>query len=329
MLRERNVVPSLLIAAAGSLSAAACDSSPAANGWSDAGAGMVGASDSDSASSSGSSSGGSGSGSTGSGSSSGGLGSSSGTSSSSSSGSSSASSSGATSVDAGGDVTILPGADSGPAADAGSVGTDGGAPSAADIDRLLALTKSCTQANSAPSSHVYPDPGSAVPNDYICTLKGAVFFNADMDIDCDGRMSTHCPGTGADKDCCYQPMTSFTNLQGQPLSAEATPYVVIPLDFMYPGLDQTNGGNVIAVIYNHQLEFAVFGDQGPTNLIGEASYATANNLGINPSPARGGIGSGVTYIVFVGPGTQPHDIENQAETRQLGSQLTAKLLANN
>jgi hypothetical protein len=98
---------------------------------------------------------------------------------------------------------------------------------------------------------------------------------------------------------------------------------------MYPGLDTTNGGNVIAVIYNHHLEFAVFGDTGPPNLIGEASYACAAGLGINPDPANGGVNMGVTYIVFVGANTAPSNIENQAETQQLGNQLVAQLIANN
>jgi hypothetical protein len=163
----------------------------------------------------------------------------------------------------------------------------------------------------------------------ICKLNGAVYFTADMDIDCDGRMTTHCPGTGADKDCCYQNDTSFHNKQGQPLASENTPYVVIPQDFMYPGLDTQNGGNVIAVIYNHQLEYAVFGDTGPTSIIGEASWSCANNLGINPSPAQGGAGSGVTYIVFVGNGTQGADIENNMETQQLGATLAQQLVTNN
>jgi Fungal chitosanase of glycosyl hydrolase group 75 len=113
------------------------------------------------------------------------------------------------------------------------------------------------------------------------------------------------------------------------LEAAVTPYVVIPNDFKYPGLDTNNGGNVVAVIYNHQLEYAVFGDTGPTNLIGEASYGCAANLGINPDPAVGGVDSGVTYIVFVGPNTAPTDIENQAETRQLGASLAMQLISNN
>ncbi|HEV3032079.1 MAG TPA: glycoside hydrolase family 75 protein, partial [Polyangia bacterium] len=176
----------------------------------------------------------------------------------------------------------------------------------------------------------------------ICSLKGgagniggAIYFTADMDIDCDGLMTTHCPGTGADMDCCYQNQTSFSgpnsasNVNGKELASENTPYVVIPQDVVFPGLDQTNGGNIIAVIYNNQLEFGVFGDQGPTNIIGEASVRTANGLGIPPSPATGGVGGGVTYIVFVGTGSQPADMENIPQIQSLGAHLTESLLQNN
>jgi hypothetical protein len=147
-----------------------------------------------------------------------------------------------------------------------------------------------------------------------------------MDVDCDGRPTPNkCPSD----DPSYQPDTAFHNKNDLPLQAAVTPYVVIPNDFMYQGLDTMNGGNVVAVIYNHQLEFAVFGDTGPTDLIGEASYACAANLGINPDPASGGVNKGVTYIVFVGMNTAPSDIENQTETKQLGDTLVMNLLRNN
>jgi hypothetical protein len=211
------------------------------------------------------------------------------------------------------------------------------------IAKLLALTKTCTTANAIPNSHTYKlDDGTSAS---ICSLKGgtgnaggAIFYNADMDIDCDGIMTTHCPGTGADKDCCWQNQTSFfgpnsaLDMENPPLkslAAENTPYVVVPQDVVFPGLDQNNGGNIIAVIYNNQLEFAVFGDQGPSTIIGEASYRTALGLGINPSPASGGVGGGVTYIVFVGAGSQPMDMENLSEVQTLGAQLVDALLANN
>jgi len=38
-------------------------------------------------------------------------------------------------------------------------------------------------------------------------------------------------------------------------------------------------GSVVAVIYNGQVAYGVFGDEGPDNIIGEASYAMAALLG--------------------------------------------------
>ena len=89
------------------------------------------------------------------------------------------------------------------------------------------------------------------------------------------------------------------------------------------------------MIYKDKLEFAVFGDQiayqsgDSGEPIGEASVRTANGLGIPPSPATGGVGSGVTYIAFAGPGTQPVDMENIAEIQTLGAKLLLSLLQNN
>jgi hypothetical protein len=210
------------------------------------------------------------------------------------------------------------------AVDAKRVGSKSAAVSSDVINQLLALTANCTS-DIMVSDHTYPDPGSAVNDVPICALNGAVFFNADMDIDCDGQAVGGCPGD----DPSYQPDTAFHNSNGDPLAAAVTPYVVIPNDFQFPGLDTTNGGNVVAVIFNNQLQFAVFGDTGPTDLIGEASFACAQSLGIDPDPASGGVNSGVTYIVFVGDGTAPADIEDQDATAQLGEQLVAQLVANN
>jgi Fungal chitosanase of glycosyl hydrolase group 75 len=218
-----------------------------------------------------------------------------------------------------------------------SLGTITGSPA---IAALLALTKNCSTANQIPNSHTYKlDSGSSTS---ICSLKGgagnaggAIYYTADMDIDCDGIMSTHCPGTPPDMDCCYQDQTSFhgpnsaSNANGPQLTSEKTPYVVIPQDVKFPGLDTNKGGSIIAVIYNNQLEFAVFGDTGPTDIIGEASVRTANGLGIPASPASGGVAGGVTYIAFVGAGAQPADMENLTQIQTLGAQLTQALLKNN
>ena len=166
--------------------------------------------------------------------------------------------------------------------------------------QLLALVQTCAKVVSA-HKYATDDGGNATID--ICGLNGAVFWKADMDIDCDGRDvgDGKCPGN----DCCYQPQTAFENKSHQSLAASVTPYVVIPNDFKYTGL---TGGTVVAVIYNNKLEYAVFGDTGPNNIIGEASYACAAGLGINPDAGNGGTGSGVTYIAFVGTGTVPSDI---------------------
>ncbi len=192
------------------------------------------------------------------------------------------------------------------------------------IAGLLALAKQpCAN---VVSKHDYAlDDGSKVP---ICattgagTNSGAIFWTSDMDVDCDGKMTNEC---NANTDCCYQPETAFTNKAGEPLTASVTPYVVIPSDFKFAGL---SGGTVIAVIYDNKLTYAVYGDTGPTDIIGEASYATAKSLGINPDAKVGGIGGKVvTYIAFLGKQSVPKDLEDRAEVEKLGPQLAAALLA--
>ncbi|GAA3354912.1 hypothetical protein GCM10017744_015370 [Streptomyces antimycoticus] len=118
-----------------------------------------------------------------------------------------------------------------------------------------------------------------------------------MDIDCDGQVTSRC---NEDTDPWFQDDTAFHQSDGEPLIADKLPYVVVPSpsstwDYTKSGI---KGGGVVAVIYNNKVQYAVVGDTGPTNIIGEASYATANALGIDPDPETGGAESGVTYIVF-------------------------------
>ena len=62
---------------------------------------------------------------------------------------------------------------------------------------------------------------------------------------------------------------------------------------------------------------AVFADEGPSNIIGEASFATAKALGINPDPSNGGVDSGVTYIVF--PKKVPSPVESNSAIDSAGA----------
>lgn len=183
--------------------------------------------------------------------------------------------------------------------------------------QLLAKTTSCQQISNGKYS--FDEGGAAtVP---VCQANGAVFFKADMDIDCDGVRTTQC---NEQTDCCFYPDTAFHTSTDQPLNAAQLPYIVLPQptstwDYRNYGID---GGSVVAVIYNNQVTYAVVGDTGPTSIIGEASYATAVNLGINPDPSNGGTEGPVTYIVF--PNTHVNPIENHNNATSLGEQVATQ-----
>ena len=83
-------------------------------------------------------------------------------------------------------------------------------------------------------------------------------------------------------------------------------------------------GTVAAVIYHDRIVYAVFADEGPNDIIGEASYATARELGIDPDPESGGTDSGVTYIVF--RGNVPSPVEDNAAITAKGRAAAAAWL---
>jgi Fungal chitosanase of glycosyl hydrolase group 75 len=186
------------------------------------------------------------------------------------------------------------------AATAHAAVTPQAAPTAA---QLLAKTKSCSVASKG--KYKTDDETSATIN--ICKSGSAFFWKADMDIDCDGVSTSHC---NHNTDPWYQGQTSFQTSKGKSFQADKTHYYVIPLPssrFSYKSAG-IKPGTVAAVIYNNKVVYAVFADEGPSSIIGEASYATASALGINPNPANGGTDSGVTYIVF--KGNVPNPVED-------------------
>jgi hypothetical protein len=198
-------------------------------------------------------------------------------------------------------------------------GGTGGAPTAAE---LLAKVTSCSQI----SNGLYKtdsELGQTIP---VCGKNGAVFWKADMDIDCDGIRTSQC---NENTDCCFLPDTAFHTSTDQPLNAAQLPYVVVPSPsntWDYRNF-QIDGGGVVAVIYNNQVTYAVVGDTGPTDIIGEASYAAANQLGINPDPTNGGTDSGVTYLVFKNSTINPIENHNLAVSR--GQELARTFINNN
>ena len=184
---------------------------------------------------------------------------------------------------------------------------------------LLAKVKTC----SVVSHGKYATDDGESSTISICKSGSAYFWKADMDIDCDGVSTSHC---NSSTDPWYQNQTSFETSKGKPFQADSTHYYVIPLPssrFSYKSAG-IKPGSVAAVIYNGKVVYAVFADEGPTNIIGEASYATAKGLGINPDPAVGGADTGVTYIVF--QAANPNKIEDTAATKTTGQQFARNFI---
>src|SRR3982750_2810122 len=164
-------------------------------------------------------------------------------------------------------------------------------PSASQL--LARVAKGCTKV----SKGNYKSDDETSANISICKAGSAFVWKADMDIDCDGVTTKNC---NKNTDCCYKNQTSFETSKGKPFQADLTHYFVIPLPssrFSY-SKSGIRPGTTAAIIYNNRVVYAVFADEGPNDIIGEASFATAKALGINPNPKSGGVDSGVTYIVF-------------------------------
>jgi hypothetical protein len=158
------------------------------------------------------------------------------------------------------------------------------------------------------------------PTVSICQSGEAFVWKADMDIDCDGIVTLSC---NEDNDEAFQPETSFETSKGKPFQADKTRFFVIPLpssrfDYQSSGIQP---GSVAAVIFKDRVVYAVFADEGPEDIIGEASFATAKALGIDPDPSNGGTDSGVTYIVF--PGAVPSPVEDNAAITRTGEAAAA------
>ncbi len=226
-------------------------------------------------------------------------------------------------------VTDDAGADTSVVAETGSpdvatadVATEADADAGDPIAKLLALTSTCKQV----STGLYALNAGDTPTVPICALTGALFWKADMDVDCDGKQTTQC-NLGTDPD--YQNQTAVNDSKNMPLDAANLPYVVVPgkssrFDFGAAGLKL---GDVILVLYNNKIEYAVYGDVGPSADIGEASYATVQALGANPDPSNGGVDApDVLYVAFTGSTALVAPIEDHAKAVSIGQSLLAQLV---
>ncbi len=195
-------------------------------------------------------------------------------------------------------------------------------PTAAPSD-LVSLLTACQQV--AGTTKFAKDSGGSktVP---LCQLNGAIWWTADLDVDCDGGQGAACKA-----DPYYQAETSTVDSKGNPLDASTLPFVVVPLpsngfDYKAAGLKL---GSVVGVIYQNKIMYGILGDLGPSGVIGEASYAMAKKLGINPSPISGGVDSGVTYVAFTGTSAIVTKKEDAVQAAQIGATRAAAIVQSN
>jgi hypothetical protein len=184
---------------------------------------------------------------------------------------------------------------------------------------LLAKVRGCTRV----SRGRYRGDAGGPARIPVCGTRDAVYWTADMDIDCDGRPGRRC---NRRTDPLFFSATAYAQSDGRPLSAERLPFIVVPApSSIWDHRDHgVRGGSVAAVVYGDRVQYAVVGDVGPRRIIGEASYATAKALGIRPNPRSGGVPSDVTYIVFKGSRVRP--IEDRAAAALTGERLARQFV---
>jgi hypothetical protein len=184
----------------------------------------------------------------------------------------------------------------------------------------------------------------------------AFFYEAGMTIDADGAPNAYHPNnTGLDD---LSNAGSPGNWEGLAKDAEGEPFVQGP-DDPFPGYyvsatalaDRTKPVNDptryvdaskipfivlpgamarqigarpgdFAVVFNPRngkSSYAIFGDVGPPDRIGEGSVALAENLGIRSDARNGGARRGILFLVFPGSGNgRPRTVEEiNAESEKL------------
>ncbi len=103
------------------------------------------------------------------------------------------------------------------------------------------------------------------------------------------------------------------------VDASRIPFIVLP-GIMARQLSARVGD--FAIVFNRRngkISYAIFGDVGPFDRIGEGSMALAENLGIRSDARNGGARRGIVYLVFPGSGNgSPRTLEEiNAEGRRL------------
>jgi len=207
-----------------------------------------------------------------------------------------------------------------PASSASVSSTGGGGGGGGSSDDASVFTQVLQQPNTRVSVGTY----SGVPNGFYQTQGRALLYTGKMDTDCDGAPS--CPSIDPDG----QTSTSF-NYQGQAIDALRTNYFVLPSDLSKKLGSIYKLGDIAAVMYNGQVSYAIYADNGPLGKCGEGSVHLSLELGFNPycgSRICSGISSGVSFLVFPGSRSQYTSPYDEATISAAGSQLLAAQVNN-
>jgi len=186
---------------------------------------------------------------------------------------------------------------------------------------LRALTGTCAKQI---SNGLLASKPNATPDVAICQLSSAVFWKSGLAVLCAGKSTATCNAT---TDPQFQASTAGKDSLGDSLDAAAVRYVEVSAKsptFDYAADGNLAMGTVVAVIYGDRLQYGVIGAVGVRDVIGDASYAMAKDLGMNPDPQVGGAPNGVTYIAF--PTVIATMLENTDEAVRLGQAAAEALV---
>jgi len=139
--------------------------------------------------------------------------------------------------------------------------------------------------------------------------KPELVFDTAFELDSDGW-----PGDRGNPN--WQPETSLRYADGRSLDANRVPYFVLPLPRAWPAQFGIALGDYAVVLFQRHLAYAVFGDQGPSNKLGEGSVELLRRLGqerVRPDGRviNAGTRPGVLTIVFPHSGA-PADRTDEA-----------------
>jgi hypothetical protein len=125
--------------------------------------------------------------------------------------------------------------------------------------------------------------------------------------------------------------TKAVNDPARYVDASKIPFIVLPGALARQIGARPGDFAVVLNQRNGQRSYAIFGDVGPSDRIGEGSVALAENLGIRSDARNGGARRGILFLVFPGSGNgRPRPIEeinSEAEKLLLAWGGTAQLAA--